>query len=178
MGWALKNWSKADPELEDGFNGNGSKLEWKHVRSGSSIDLKINCVDLCLWMNTASPLDMRILFMRIHFTRAGTYLYRKFKIRVSRGPIVHRKFKLRDLPWNQNARILRTCCMYKIWAGQMPASQTGLKKSKIKIYKFLTFLLHSWCSQICRKKLFPTYRYNWFSIIMFSYWLKWSIPDL
>ena len=31
---------------------------------------------------TASPLDTRI-----HFRRAGTYLYRKFKIRVSRGPI-------------------------------------------------------------------------------------------
>ena len=47
---------------------------------------------------------MWILVTWIHFTRARTYYYRKLKIRVSRGHIVYRKFKLRYLLWTQNSR--------------------------------------------------------------------------
>ena len=38
---------------------------------------------------------------------------------------------------------------FVIWAGQMSPGQTGPKKSKIKSYNVLAFLLHSWCSQMC-----------------------------
>ena len=73
---------------------------------------------------------MQILVTRIHFTRAGTYQYRKFK--------------LRDLPWTQNSLKSRTLCSIKYppWLFY-PGSCTALVYQQVVYIYISTFKQHS-----------------------------------